>query len=298
MENGKSRWSVERRLEFIDFRLFWVGQINRGDLIDFFGISMPQASADIAQYLEAAEGNAKYDKTAKKYVATPDFKPRYFKPSAETYLAQLQMSGSGLPVESVSMVGDAPPFAVLPALSRRDDPKILRILLEAIRTRSSIEVQYQSFSRPEPQWRRLSPHAIACDGFRWHARAWCYTRQEFRDFVIGRFLSARDPQPNGVDPKLDKGWAREVTLKIGPHPDMADGAREMTECSYGMEGGVVTVAARACMVPYVTRRYGLNKDPKKVLPKEQQIVLLNREEVDREMREAGVTLTAEAGASE
>ena len=33
------RWGVERRLEFIDFRLFWDGRINRGDLTEQFGIS-------------------------------------------------------------------------------------------------------------------------------------------------------------------------------------------------------------------------------------------------------------------
>jgi len=43
------RWSIERRLECIDFRLFWEGHINRSDLTDQFGISTPQTSADLAQ---------------------------------------------------------------------------------------------------------------------------------------------------------------------------------------------------------------------------------------------------------
>jgi hypothetical protein len=297
-ENGKARWSVERRLEFIDYRLYWSGRINRGDLIDYFEISMPQASADISQYLEGAEGNAEYDKTAKAYVATSHFKPKYFKPSAETYLSQLQMLASGFLTEDEAMVGKPPPFAVVPTLQRRQDPKILRSILDAIHTRSSVEVHYQSFSRPEPQWRRLSPHALASDGFRWHVRAWCHTRKDFRDFVIGRFLSARAPRPDDIDPTQDTGWTREVTFKIGPHPEMTDGARKMTEISYGMGDGVVEVTTRACMAPYLKRRYGLNKDPRKVSPKEQQIVLLNCDEVERAMRDAGVTFTAEASVAE
>ena len=28
-EIGKMRWSIEQRLEFIEFRLFWDGQFNR-----------------------------------------------------------------------------------------------------------------------------------------------------------------------------------------------------------------------------------------------------------------------------
>ena len=43
----KSRWSVGQRLEFIDFRLFWEGHVNRGDLVSFFGVSVPQASSDL-----------------------------------------------------------------------------------------------------------------------------------------------------------------------------------------------------------------------------------------------------------
>ena len=38
------KWGVERRLEFIEFRLFWEGGVNRADLIEMFGVSVPQAS--------------------------------------------------------------------------------------------------------------------------------------------------------------------------------------------------------------------------------------------------------------
>ena len=51
---GSVRWGIERRLEFIEFRLFWEGHINRGDLMAAFGISINQASTDLncrSQYL-------------------------------------------------------------------------------------------------------------------------------------------------------------------------------------------------------------------------------------------------------
>jgi len=40
-----SKWNLERRLQFIDFRLRWEGRLNRRDLIDYFAVSMPQASS-------------------------------------------------------------------------------------------------------------------------------------------------------------------------------------------------------------------------------------------------------------
>ena len=39
------RWGIERRLEFIEFRLYWEGRVNRADLTSVFGISTVQASA-------------------------------------------------------------------------------------------------------------------------------------------------------------------------------------------------------------------------------------------------------------
>lgn len=59
---------------------------------------------------------------------------------------------------------------------RRDiDATVLKALLGVVREARSIDVHYQSMSRtrPDPIWRRISPHAFGYDGFRWHARAYC-----------------------------------------------------------------------------------------------------------------------------
>ncbi len=60
--SGSVRWGIERRLEFIEFRLFWEGHVNRSDLMAAFGISINQASADLNRYLGMAPGNMVYDK--------------------------------------------------------------------------------------------------------------------------------------------------------------------------------------------------------------------------------------------
>lgn len=50
------RWGVEKRLEFIEFRLFWEGGINRADIMEQFGVSVPQASKDLSLYEQKAPG--------------------------------------------------------------------------------------------------------------------------------------------------------------------------------------------------------------------------------------------------
>jgi len=70
VENGRAelRWGIEQRLEFIEFRLFWEGHVNRSDLMEQFGLSVNQASADLNRYIGFAPDNMVYDRSARTYV--------------------------------------------------------------------------------------------------------------------------------------------------------------------------------------------------------------------------------------
>ena len=89
-------WSASRRNEFIEFRVFWHGRINRADLMDTFGISLQQASLDLTRYSERWKRNLVYDKSQRAYVRGKAFKPRFITASAEDYLAQLRAVDQGL----------------------------------------------------------------------------------------------------------------------------------------------------------------------------------------------------------
>ncbi len=67
------KYAVEQRLRLIDFLIKHYGTLNRDALMDYFGISQPQASRDIADYIALAPGNIEYDRTAKHYVRGPNF---------------------------------------------------------------------------------------------------------------------------------------------------------------------------------------------------------------------------------
>ena len=176
------RWSVEQRLEFIEFRLYWEGKVNRSDLVTIFNISVPQASADLTKYQEAAHGNMVYDKTAKSYVASPNFRPVFFTPSADRFLAQLRSLAGGVLNKEDTWFDRPPAFAVVPLLRRTINPESLQNVLKGIRTRTAIKIEYQSFSSRTAKRRWIAAHAIGFDGFRWHARAWCFSHNDFRDF--------------------------------------------------------------------------------------------------------------------
>src|SRR5436190_5519436 len=86
VDGERLRWGVRRRLEFIDFRLFWDGRFNRSDLGGTFGISAQQASADIAQYEKFAPENLRYDRAEKTYTRTDAFTPAFIGETIERYL--------------------------------------------------------------------------------------------------------------------------------------------------------------------------------------------------------------------
>jgi len=279
-DRSRMSWSVEQRLEFIEFRLFWDGQLNRSDLTRRFDISVPQASMDLALYQRLAPDNIRYDKSLKAYLATEGLAPLVSSPTADHYLLQVRSMADGVMPRDDSWIGWLPPFGVVPRVRRQLRVGILRSAIQAIRKSQSIRVSYQSFSHPHPTWRWLTPHALGFDGFRWHTRAWCHERKDFRDFVLARFLSINGSRSDHIDSGEDREWHTRVTLRIGPNPKMKPAQRRAIERDFGMTNGVVRITSRVCLSYYVERQLGLDLDPTQVPPERQQVVLLNREEIE------------------
>lgn len=286
MENFRSelRWGVEQRLEFIEFRLFWEGHVNRSDLMDQFGVSVNQASTDLNRYIGFAPENMVYDKSARTYVRGSSFKPQFLQPDASRYLAQLRSVADGILDRDDSWIANLPSFASAPTPVRGVNPVTLRSVVGAIRRSEEIEVKYQSLSNPEPRWRWIAPHAIAFDGFRWHTRAFCLTDENFKDFLLSRILELRGSRDSEASAADDHDWHNEVTLEVGPHPDLSATQAKVIALDYGMRGGSAKIKVRRALLYYALRRLGLDTDPAARKPQDQQIVLLNKEAVDADHR--------------
>ncbi|TIV14423.1 MAG: transcriptional regulator, partial [Mesorhizobium sp.] len=125
-------------------RLFWEGGVNRSDIIDTFGVSVPQASKDLTLYQERAPQNAIYDKSAKRYVASPQFSSIFLKPDPDSYLSRLRSLAEGLADPSESWIAHPPETDIALAPHREVDSGVLKAILGAVRENRSIEVHYQS----------------------------------------------------------------------------------------------------------------------------------------------------------
>lgn len=276
MVKAELRWGVERRLEFIEFRLFWEGHVNRGDLMEAFGVSVNQASTDLNRYIGMAPGNMVYDKSARTYIRGTQFEPLFLKPAASRYLSQLRSVADGILDRADAWIGRLPEFDTTPTPARGVDARTLRTVVAAIRRAEAIEVKYQSLSQPEPRWRWITPHAIGFDGFRWHTRAFCEIDQAFKDFVLSRIIETRGTRPRTSDPTADADWHEHVVLEIGPHPELSETQQKVIALDYGMRSGKAKLTVRRAFLYYTLKRLGLDTDPGARRPQDQQIVLLNR----------------------
>jgi hypothetical protein len=266
-------WSAAQRLQFIEFRLQWEGHVNRSDLIEAFGISVPQSTLDFREYMERAPGNMDYDKRLRHYFPTPNFIPEFISERAEGYLSQLTALAVGGESQSIpGLMGATPSFDILPTPERRVDSNTLQQLLKSMRDGLSIETHYQSLSSPIPSWRRIAPHSLASDGLRWHVRAYCYAKEDFRDFVLGRIMDIRDEQVSNISATADTEWNEIIKVTIAPNPSLTADQHKIIERDYSMVQGQAEISVRKSLLFYLKRRLGIEDGVEKS-PAAQQVVI-------------------------
>lgn len=88
-------YAVDRRLDFIDWRLIAHGEIQRADIMNQFQVSEAQASADLGAFEREHPGTMTYDKTRKRYVPArnPYRSKRKWTPAALKAMEQFCASG-------------------------------------------------------------------------------------------------------------------------------------------------------------------------------------------------------------
>jgi hypothetical protein len=282
------RWGVEKRLEFIEFRLFWEGGINRADIMERFGVSVPQASKDLSLYEEKAPGNLVYDKKQKRYLAAPAFRPVFLKPEADTYLTQLQSVSDRVVSPEETWLSDMPDTDAMPIPRRLVDVTVLRALLAAVRQNRAMEILYQSMNpkRPEAIWRWITPHAFSNDSLRWHVRAYCHIDKKFKDFLLSRCLDVRGDSGPGATRKDDVLWNETFAVVLSPNPALAKNQQAVVAQDYNMKGGRITIPVRKALLYYFQKRLRLDATGAVSGPHETPVLIANQDDFTQALAEA------------
>jgi hypothetical protein len=256
-------FTVRQRMEHIERCLFWKGELQRADLIEIFGINPAQAAADFRDYMLVAAGNMDYNKSRKRYLPLPGFAPKFIEPTSLD--------------EFVGIESSAIPTEPWPLPRRLASSETLQAVVKAIRCHEALEVRYQSMSDPKSSWRWLSPHAFASDGERWHVRAFCHKREEFRDFVLGRCIATRNSRPSEVSADQDTDWHTFLTVMVIPNPELSDDQRVAIAAEYNMPRNHQTkLRIRKSMLFYLKARY--SPQPQSVAAAHQLVVVERKSE--------------------
>lgn len=242
------------RLFHIDFRLYFLGTINRNDLESRFGIKQAAATRDITFYKELAPKNLEYDTKAKTYIQRQGFKPLFNFNSNQTLSALLYGYGDDFVMTNPAFVPtEAPSQLNLPSSD------ILACITRAIHNKQAVKIKYLSLSSGISQ-REIVPHTLVDNGLRWHVRGFDRQRQKFSDFVINRIDKPSLLNGNVVidteAKAADFQWHSTVELQLVPHPSLKH--PETIEHEYGMENGSLTIQVRAAVAGYVLRRWNVD----------------------------------------
>ncbi|BAO29733.1 helix-turn-helix transcriptional regulator [Sulfuritalea hydrogenivorans] len=252
------------RLAYIDFRLYFFGEIGRPDLSGRFGVAPAGATRDLALYREIASQNIEFDGSSKVYRIGKDFVP-LFDHAPQRVLSAIALGfGDGVNVDSQSLLPCESPTALS---SPRMD--VLAPICRAIYAKRPVTIRYHSMSSGESE-RVIVPFALVDTGLRWHVRAFDRKSGEFRDFVVTRIEAPTllDEEPKANErPENDIQWTRIVELDFVPHPRLS--RPEIIRMDYGMKDGPIRMRVRAAVAGYMLLRWSVDASPDHSLKEEQ-----------------------------
>ncbi len=248
----------KERLSHIDFRLMFLGVMQRSDLIQRFGMKEAAATRDIALYRKLAEENITYKTKERSYFYNPKFIP-LFEYSPERALAALS---SGFGDDYAGVHSNAMIPCDTPTQLNRTQLKTLSILTRAIYQHQVVKLKYYSLSSGGSV-REIVPFALVDNGLRWHIRAYDRKQSRFTDFVINRMEN-----PEIIDSWIDDNeikeadiqWNRIVELEIIPHPTLKH--PETIAMDYCMQDNnknkQLNINVRAAVAGYLLRRWNID----------------------------------------
>jgi len=223
------------RFGWIEASLRYVGEFDKKAYAARFRLGAPQISLDQREFLEAWHEEIDRRELDRDIVLQPDH--------LVIEKGRLVIRHA-LPIDPVFDVptmtdwlrSSAIPFREVQAFRRVDpEPRLLRLICDAIRNRWSVRIDYVSLTSGRSS-RFISPHALVDSAGRLHVRAFDHLRNEHRDFVLSRIVDIRVLQgaPDYIGAEMDRAWEEEEVLRITVNPELSEEQKEIIRLDYGI----------------------------------------------------------------
>ena len=265
------------RLRELESLLLWEGSIDNGRLREIFGIQSVQASRLLSAFVEQYGDKVRRASAHAPIEATTAFRAMFSSSSADDYLRLLSRSDSD---SQAAHIEDA----------RIDltssNAQVFATAAQACRRERGLRIFYRSMLNPKGQERLVFPHTIVRVARRWHLRAWCSLRNDFRDFTIGRIANATLEDAHTPQPKsADKNWNNHCDLTIVAHPKLNSDQALMIRAEYFGGATARKQKVRRCLVAYTLQDLRIAINPEIQTPPDFQLHLFNAKEIGPEILE-------------
>lgn len=258
--------------------LTWEGRLSNARLRSLFDLSSIRASEWLRDFRECYPRWLTWDSKTKSHVATSAFLREG--PKSQTDSLSRYVVLVGLPIAQRNVKEQHVLWAAYPDLYT-PKPQFFYTLLQAAQLGKQVDIEYRSLTSPKPHHRTISPHSIVRAGRRWHVRAYCHVKEEFRDFNLGRMSAAKLLQDPTVKPtnRDDNVWNTFVQVRIGAHPLLTREQADVIRFEHFDNMASLTQSCRAALVSYFIQDIKAAVDTAKQTPPDYQLAVENLDEV-------------------
>lgn len=244
--------------------LEWEGRLDNARIRKLLGVKSVWASRLIAELVDRLGSRVRRPQKHGPLIAAGSASRK--KGSPDEYLRLLAASPGGLAGQSLVQDARVDLTSVAPA--------VFAAVRHAAESGIGLQIVYRSMSTPEGEARLVFPHALVRAPRRWHMRAWCESRQGFRDFVLARIEQVHQVDlPAPRPPKDDTAWHRLVDLVVVPHPLLTPAQQALIAAEYFPGARARRLRAREALAPYILQDLRVAIDPQREQPPAYQLLL-------------------------
>lgn len=256
----------------------WEGRLTNRRLRELFNLSSVRASEWIREFRDSHKNWLRQDTKTKSFLATPHSYEVAERQGTEDALSHY-LDLVGIPTHPAPGQTPRAMWAAFPDLSP-PKPRIFAAISKAIADQRDVRITYRSMAEPTPHHRTLTPHNIVRAGRRWHVRAYCAERDDFRDFTLRR-IEAIEPldSHSGRSETDDVAWQTLVKVRLQAHPILSIPQQELIRFEYFNGTAARVDTCRAALVAYFIQDVRAAIDPVSQLPPDYQLVVENRDEI-------------------
>lgn len=253
--------TISDRISDLETILYWEGEIDNQRIRELLGVQPVWASRLMAELVKHMGARATRHTSNAPLQLVANKVKKNKKSSPDDYLRVIGQQVAGSP-----FVEDA---RLDLSVTSSD---IFIAVMQAIKNKIGLSIVYRSMSDPNGSEREIFPHAMIRAPRRWHLRAWCTKRQDFRDFTVGRIESVKILSKVTSHVRAeDNNWNENVSFHVLPHPGLTSEQQAMISAEYFPGASARKLTVRRCLAAYIIQDLRLAIDVTKHTPPEYQL---------------------------